>query len=88
MLYPNTVDCTNCASIIQLLEDIECSVLYYSKRMYNNIIFSLNKPINYSVLIDLFSYRRILMYKQINPNYASEYTIEMIASKIKLLKNK
>ena len=87
MIYPNT-SYAGCASIDALLIDIECSILKISHSLYNNIVFSLGKIISYSTLIDLFFYRRILMYKKVNPDYAEHYTVENIASRIKLLKIK
>lgn len=88
MLTPRLTDCVECTSIPVLLEDIECKIKDLAKDLYNNIIFSLNRPISGTVMFDLLNYRRILIYKVCNPDYASCYTVEMIASKIKLLKFK
>jgi len=48
----------------------------------------LNQPVPGGVMLDLINYRRILVYKYCNPEYASCYTVNMIASRIKLLKYK
>jgi hypothetical protein len=42
----------------------------------------LNKPIPAGDMLELIAYRRILMYKYINPNYAHKYTVNMIASRV------
>lgn len=87
MLTPRLTN-PNCSSISVLLQDIECKIFELSKDMYNNIVFALNKPLVDDVMLDLLNYRRILIYKVCNPEYAGCYTIEMIASKVKLLKFK
>jgi hypothetical protein len=56
--------------------------------MYNNIMFAINKPISQTLMFDLLNYKRILTYKVCNPDYAGDYTVTMIASKIKILKFK
>lgn len=88
MLTPRLTNCTECASIPVLLADIECKIVELAKKMYNNTIFSLNQPIDGNVMFDLLNYKRILTYKYCNSEYASIFTIEMIASKVKLLKFK
>jgi hypothetical protein len=37
---------------------------------------------------DLLNYKRILTFKLVNPDYAKDFTVEMIASKVKILKFK
>lgn len=88
MLTPRLTECTECASIPVLLDDIDCKITELAKRMYNNVVYSLNQPIDGSVMFDLLNYRRILTFKYCNPDYASLFTVNMIASKVKLLKFK
>ena len=88
MLTSRLTNCVDCASIPALLDDIDCKITELAKRMYNNTVFSLNNSISNDVMFSLLTYRRILTYKYCNPNYASAYTVEMIASKVKLLKFK
>jgi hypothetical protein len=88
MLLPRLTSCTECANISSLLREIECKLFELSKKLYNNIIFSMTQSFQYDVMIDLLNYKRILTYKTVNPDYAEDYTIDMIASKIKLLKYK
>lgn len=88
MITPKIPNCSECASISQLIADIDCKVFEMSLRLYNNIVFSLNLHVEYVAILDLLNYKRILEYKFVNPNYACGYTVEMIASKVKLLKYK
>lgn len=88
MLTPRLTTCQNCTDITLLLEDIECKMTEIAKNLYNNTVFALNMPIPMDVMTDLLNYRRILKYKYCNPNYAKAFSVEMIASKVKLLKYK
>lgn len=88
MLSPRLSGCLRCASILDLLADIDCKLEELSFNLYNNITLSLNNAISSTVFNDLLNYKRILMYKLSNDQYASEFTVNMIASKIKLLKFK
>jgi hypothetical protein len=71
-----------------LLEDIECKIKELAGNLYNNTIYSLNQPVNGVVFLDLLNYKRILTYKFCNPEYAHPFTVQMIASRVKLLKYK
>lgn len=88
MLNPRLTNCPECADISTLLEDIDCKITEIAKSLYNNIVFSLNQSIPASVMIDLLTYKRILMYKRCNTNYAKSFSTKMISSKVKLLKYK
>jgi len=88
MLTPKITDCKECADILPLIEEINCKLFELSLSAYNNIIFSLNLTIDQTAALDLLNYKRILMYKLVNPNYASAYSVNMIASRVKLLKYK
>lgn len=88
MLSPRLNTCTECANINSLINDIDCKIKELANVLYNNTIFMLNKSFNVTVMSDLLMYRRILTYKVCNPDYAGHYTVNMIASKIKLLKFK
>ena len=85
MLYPKQTNCTECGNIQSLLNDIDCKLAQLSNTLYNNIVFMLNKSISGVTMFDLLFYKRILEYKQINPNYACNYSVNMIASKVKLI---
>ena len=88
MLSPKLINCSECSNISVLLSDIDNALTNYAFKLYNNTIFALNKNINKEALSDLIQYKRILTYKICNPDYASPYSIQMIASRIKLLINK
>ena len=88
MLTPRLTNCIECASIPALLEDIECKLRELANSLYNNTVFSLNQPIQGTVILDLLNYKRILTYRLCNPEYAGHYTLDMIASRVKLLKYK
>jgi len=45
----------------------------------------LNNSISGTAIFDLIQYRRILYYKQINPDYAACYSVNQIASQVKKL---
>lgn len=81
-------DCSTCAGIPQLLEDIDCKIKELSVDLYNNVIYALNYPVKLDLFSDLINYRRILTYRQYNEDYALPYTDEQIASKVKILKYK
>jgi hypothetical protein len=88
MLSPRLTNCPECGSIPHLLKEIDCKLSDLSNNLYNNLVFMLNQPVPASVMLDLLNYKRILTYKYCNPNYASSYTVSMIASRVKLLKYK
>lgn len=88
MLSTRLTNCPDCASIPALLADIDCKLAELSKNLYNNLVFMLNQPVPASVMLDLLNYKRILTYKYCNPNYACKYTVNMIASRVKILKYK
>ena len=83
MITPRSTCCKECVDILPLIEEIDCRLYELSLRAYNNIVFSLNSPINQEAVLDLLNYKRILTYKYINSNYASHFTETDIASKIK-----
>jgi ribonuclease HIII len=85
MITYRLTNCVECADIPALLADIDCKVADLAKRQYNDIIFALNNPIPSMVMMDLLHYKRILQCKTCNPDYASCYTIDQIAGKIKIL---
>ena len=86
MLTPRLTNCKECADISSLIAEIDCKLAELSVNLYNNIVFILNKKINQEAISDLLLYKRILQYKYCNPNYAGEYTVNMIQSRIKILK--
>lgn len=88
MLLPRLTDCVDCTTISALLSDIDCRLTELANAEYNNIVFSLNRPTNCAPIGDLLNYKRILTYKLCNEDYAAPFTVQMIASRVKLLKYK
>ncbi len=88
MLNYRLTNCVECTTIPALLADIDCKLTEMSKNLYNNIVFALNYSVNSTAILDLLNYRRILQYKSCNAEYASCYTVEQIASKVKILIHK
>jgi len=88
MLSPRLTNCIDCTTISALLSDIDCKLTEVANAEYNNIVFSLNYKSNGVALSDLLNYKRILIYKLCNEDYAAPFTVQMIASRVKLLKYK
>ena len=88
MIAPRLTNCDSCASISALLADINCKIADMAGNYYYNITLALNYPSKSEVMIDLLNYQRILTYKSYNKDYASAFSIESIASKVKILKYK
>lgn len=88
MLVPKLIECVDCATVPVLLKEIDCKLTDIAKKRYNNIIFSLNYKLDDCTNIDLLIYKNILQFKACNPCYASKYSVEQIASKVKILINK
>jgi hypothetical protein len=82
MLSPRLNDCPECANIPSLLKKIDCKLAELGNNLYNNISYMLNKPIPAGDINQLIGYRRILMYKLINPSYVQDYSVAMISSRV------
>lgn len=85
MLTPRLTNCKDCYDISLLLKEIDCKLSEYSNNLYNNIILMLNKPVYQDNMFALITYRRILMFKHTNSEYACKYTLKEISSRIKSL---
>jgi hypothetical protein len=88
MINPRLGNCHSCTTIPALISDIHCKIAKVAKLEYGNIIFDLNNRIDQTSATDLLNYKRILEYKYCNPEYAQGFTVEKIASRIKLLIHK
>jgi hypothetical protein len=82
MLSPRLTNCPECANIPSLLKKIDCKLAELGNNLYNNISYMLNKRVPADDITQLIGYRRILMYKLINPSYVEKYSIAMIASRV------
>jgi len=85
MLTPRLTNCPECPDILGLIEEIDCKITELSKGIYNNIIFALNTVCKTGVMSDLLIYRNILVHRYCNGEYASKFSTQEIASKVKLL---
>lgn len=85
MLSPRLTECLECANISSLLSEIDCKLADLAKAEYNNLVFSLNRPIQGILISDLLAYKRILTNRLCNPDYACDYSLNMIASRVKTL---
>jgi hypothetical protein len=88
MLNPRLNNCVDCTTVPALLSDIDCKITELAKAQYNNIIYILGINTKPDLMSDLLNYKRILQYKYCNSEWADDYTVENIASKIKLLIHK
>ncbi len=88
MLTPRITNCKDCVDILKLIESIDCKLAEIGSLLYNNIIFMLNNSISQYTIFSLITYRRILFYKYNNPNYAKDYSIKRISSRVNVLKFK
>lgn len=82
MLSPRLTNCPECSDIPSLLKKIDCKLAELGNNLYNNISYMLNKPVPADDITQLIGYRRILMYKRINPSYVQDYSVAMIASRV------
>ena len=82
MLSPRLTNCPECSDISSLLKKIDCKLAELGNNLYNNISYMLNKPVPADDITQLIGYRRILMYKRINPSYVQDYSVAMIASRV------
>jgi hypothetical protein len=81
-------NCTDCTSIPALVKSIDTKLAKIAKDQYNNIIYELNKNVSGEVAFDLLTYKQILYNRVCNPDYAIQFSIDRIASKIKILTHK
>ena len=88
MLTNRLTNCPECTDILGLIEDIDCRITEISKGIYSNIVYAVKTICKIDTMGDLLHYRRILTHRYCNADYASEYSIEAIASKVKLLIHK
>lgn len=86
MIEPRLTSCTECTQISVLLGEINTRITEIAKLLYSNITLLANNVIPRETMNDLLNYKRILTYKSYNTDYAPDYTIAMIAGKVKILK--
>lgn len=84
-MYTRLTNCGECANIQSLIDDIDCKLAKLAGNMYNNITLMLGQKVNTDAVIYLMNYRRILQRKYSNPVYLSNFTLNSIAARVKLL---
>ena len=85
MLESRPTGCSECNDIPILIGDIECKLAKLGGILYAQVAYLIDTPISAEVYLSLLNYKRILEYKQMNPEYCSDYTVDMIASRVNLL---
>lgn len=85
MLSLKLTSCRECAEIPNLLNSIDCKLSKMANTLYLNIAYMLNKPTQACIMSSLLHYKRILTYKQCNADWASDYSVEDIASRVNYL---
>ena len=85
MLTPRLNNYIANSTIPVLLADIDERIAELADLEYNNIVYAVNNYINTVALQDMLNYKRILLFKNCNPDYCQCFTVEMIASKVKIL---
>ena len=85
MLQPRLTTCSECTDIPILLDKIDCKLAKLGSLLYGNVTLMLNNTISAVAIINLLNYKRILTFKQVNPDYCEDYTIDNIASRINTL---
>lgn len=82
MLTPRLTNCPECTNIPNLLQEIDCKLAEYANGLFNNITFMLNQSVPAGIMIQLIAYKRILTYKNCNPDYLSDFCMDKIVSKV------
>lgn len=79
-------NCTECGQIPNLLTAIDCKITMEADKIYQNIRFMLNEPIDTCLIKDLLHYKRILTFRYANNEYASlVFPLERIISRVRSL---
>ena len=88
MLTPRLNNCVDCTTVPVLLQNIDCRLTQLAKKQYSNTIFALNLKLPNQAIFDMLQYKRILQFKYCNADYASCYSVDQIASRVKILIHK
>lgn len=85
MLTPRITNAVENTTISVLLQRIDDALAAMANELYYNVIYSLHKQFQGEVMQDLLYYKRILVYKSCNSNYASEFTVDQVAGRVIVL---
>lgn len=85
-MNPITRECDACPDLQEVLEDIDCTILFLTKHKYDSIVYGVKECFDPSLLKELEIYKRIITSRLYNPSYpCSEYTSNEILGKARLL---
>lgn len=85
MLSIKLTNCRECALVSTLIDSINCQLAKMANNLYLNIAYMLDRPVQASTMSTLLHYKRILTYKSCNADWASDYSVDDIASRINFL---
>lgn len=85
MLSPRLSECKECADILPLIEQIDCKITELAKCAYNKIIYAMNTSCDADKFSSLLHYKRILLSRFHNPEYADSIQLCLITSRVKIL---
>jgi len=85
MLSIKATSCRECALISQLIDSINCQLAKMANNLYLNISYMLDKPVYGCDMSTLLHYKRILTYKSCNEDWACDYSVTDIASRVNFL---
>ena len=85
MLELRLTSCKECSQVPNLLLKIDCKVFEMSNLLYGNLVYMLNTSFNSCEIETLLTYKRILENKLCNVEYAPQFTLEQIASRVNFL---
>lgn len=85
MLSVKLTNCRECSQIPELLKAIDCKLALMANNLYLNMAYMLDKPVEGANISRLIHYKRILTYKYCNPDYALDFSVESIGSRVRFL---
>lgn len=85
MLSIKLTSCRECALVSKLVDSIDCQLAKMANNLYLNISYMLDKPVEACNMSTLLHYKRILTYKSCNEDWASDYSVSDIASRVNSL---
>lgn len=85
MLSIKVRNCRECTLVSKLIDSINCQLAKMANNLYLNIAYMLDKPVEGCKMSALLHYKRILTYKGCNADWASDYSVDDIASRVNFL---
>lgn len=85
MFNVRITDCVECGSIQKMIKAIDCQLSAMADNLFTNLIYMLDRPVNAITMSTLLHYKRILTYRETNPEYMEEMCFENVTSRINSL---